>query len=202
MSNEVFYQISADKLVALAAFGEAASEGAQGLMAVINVIANRTRDPNQFASQSILNATGSVYHAVILNPCQFSVFNDGSSTHCPKADPGRQRLVNLISTFSSAIMTNAVLNQAYQLSQMLFLGTLADNTGGATHYYNPAAASPSWASVIPFVGQIGNHLFYSVYPAYMRVREVATTLAESPWTYIIGISLIGILIYFYKRRKR
>lgn len=201
MTNEVFYKLSASKLVALTALGEAATEGTQGLMAVINVIANRTRDPNQFADQGILATTNSVYHAVILKPCQFSVFNDGSSIHCPKIDPGRQRLVNLISTFDTAVKTNAVLNQAYQLSQMLFMGVLADNTGGATHYH-ATYVSPTWAATTPLIGQIGNHIFYSVYPAWQRVRGAATALAGSPWTYIIGISLIGVLIYFYKRRKQ
>jgi hypothetical protein len=193
MSNEVFYQLSADKLVALTAYGEAASEGAQGLMAVINVIANRTRDPNQFADQNILASTGSVYHAVILKEGQFSVYN--------ASDPQRPKMIQIAQNFDSYANTNKVLNQAYQLSQMLFLGTLEDNTGGATHYH-ATYVSPSWAATIPFVGQIGNHLFYSVYPIWKRAREITTTLAASPWTYIIGFSLIGILIYLYKRRKQ
>lgn len=194
MSNEIFYQLSTDKLVALTAYGEAASEGAQGLMAVINVIANRTRDPNQFADQNILASTDSVYHAVILKPYQFSVYNS--------SDPQRSKVVQIAQNFDSYMKTNAVLNQAYQLSQMLFLGTLTDNTGGATHYYNPSLANPSWAASMSFVGQIGNHVFYSVYPIWKRAREIVSTLAESPWTYIIGISLIGVLIYLYKRRRQ
>lgn len=196
MGNEIFYSLPANKLLALAAYGEAASEGTEGLMAVVNVIRNRTKEPSKFANQVILNTTNSIWHAVILKPCQFSSFNDGSSSYCPKADPVRAKLVTLMNTWDNAIQSNSVLNTAYQVSNMVFNNTLADNTAGAT-FYHAAYVSPTWASTIPFIGQIGQHLFYG----YKTVTETVTKFVKDYTPHIvIGIICITTLLILNKEK--
>lgn len=195
--NALFLSLPTQQLLALVAYGEAATEGGAGLMAVINVIANRTKD-SQFIDSSISAATGDKYKAVILKPCQFSCFNSGIITACPKLDPQRAKLTSLAQTFSSSVMTNTALNQAYQLSGMLLMGTLADNTSGATHYHT-AAVSPSWAPTMTMIGSIGNHIFYTVYPAWKRVREV---VEASPIATAIIIGIIGFATFYILRKRR
>ena len=188
--NDIFLTIPADKLLALTAYGEAASEGTEGMMAVINVVLNRMKDLTQFGDSSILAQTGSAYHAVVLKAKQFSVFN--------ASDPGRSRLESLAASFNSAVLTNKVLANAYDIAKMAIQGMLSDNTGGSTHYH-ATSVMPSWASTIPLIGQIGNHIFYSVYPAYARVRQVTSVAIETlkPYTTYIIIALVaagGLLI--------
>jgi spore germination cell wall hydrolase CwlJ-like protein len=43
-------------------------------------------------------------------------------------------------------------------------GELVDNTGGATHFYNPHAARPFWGRPEDFTSRIGNHQYVRVYP--------------------------------------
>lgn len=185
MSNEVFYALSADKLIALCGYGEASDEGAYGMMAVINVIRNRAKDPGQFANPSILSQTGSVWHAVILAPNQFSPFNTGTSA--------RTKMESMAASFDSLVNTNSALAQAYQLAQMLFMGTLEDNTSGAT-YFHATYVSPAWAQTIPFIGQIGTHLFYGY-------KTITTVIAENPVTTFVVTGIVaGGILYYAKRR--
>lgn len=77
--NRIFLNLQTVELLSIAAYGEAANQGTDGLMAVINVIRNRTLS-NQFIDSEIYSLTGDIYKAVILKPCQFSMFNDGHSS--------------------------------------------------------------------------------------------------------------------------
>ncbi len=69
---------------------------------------------------------------------------------------------------------------------MAINGTLEDNTYGATFYYAPSGVSgePSWASTIPFIGQIGTQLFFgsgisaAVSGAVASVEQQVSTLTE------------------------
>lgn len=185
MSNQVFYTISADKLTALTAYGEARNEGAEGMMAVMNVVRNRTKNPGKFADKDILAATGSVYHAVILNPYQFSPYN--------VSDQQRPKMEMIAANFNSYLLSDVSLSKAYELSRMMFTGVLTDNTYGAT-YFHAAYVTPSWASVIPMIGQIGNHIFYG----YKTVTDI---IQENPTaTAIVGfIAAVG--IYFIMKGR-
>jgi spore germination cell wall hydrolase CwlJ-like protein len=194
MSN-IFYTLPPDKLIALTAYGEAATEGTEGLMAVINVIINRMRDPQSYADKSILSQTNSLWHAVILKPYQFSIYN--------AADPSRQRMEYLARTFDNAVQTNPILSTAYKLAQYAVNGTLADNTGGSTHYHADYV-SPAWSKTLERITQIGRHIFYSAYPAWQRVRAVIGEAVEavSPYTIYILFGLMGLGAVLYLKRKR
>lgn len=194
--NQVFIALSPAKLLALTAYGEARGEGAEGMMAVLNVIRNRTADPS-FWDQTIYNATGSPWHAVALKEKQFSVFNFG--------DSNRPLLVSLAEKFDSAVKTNSLLAQAYQLAQMMLAGTLTDNTGGAV-YYHEKSLTPSWASSFINLGKIGNHIFYATTASLERARRAAAEVTEvltsavsevppANWILLIALGLGGLLLY-------
>jgi len=150
--NLLFLSLSVDRLLAITAYGEAASEGGEGMAAVLNVIRNRAAGVSQFGDAEIYSLTGSPYHAVILKKAQFSMYNIGNAVR-----PTAERMAN---NFDSEVQSNSKLNQAYGIVTMLINGQLADNTGGAT-YYHTTYVNPSWASAMALLGQIGNHLFYS-----------------------------------------
>jgi hypothetical protein len=213
--NLLFLSLPVDKLLAIAAYGEAAGEGAEGMAAVLNVMRNRAANVSQFGDSEIYSLTGSPYHAIILKKAQFSMFNIGNSVR-----PIAERMAN---NFDSEVQSNSTLNQAYGIVTMLINGQLADNTGGATYYYNPSLASPSWASSMVLLGQIGNHLFYSpsgvtlasVSPLTSVIPDVSVeyAAAEAPpeylqagfdlnsimWFLIIGAG-IGIFIEMIRRK--
>lgn len=43
-------------------------------------------------------------------------------------------------------------------------GDLVDNTGGATHFYNPHISNPFWGRSEDFTTRIGDHQYVLVYP--------------------------------------
>ncbi|MBT9171456.1 MAG: hypothetical protein DDT18_01832 [Actinobacteria bacterium] len=183
--NRLFLSLPVDRLLALTAYGEAASEGAEGMMAVINVVANRLRNPRAFADRRILSATNSSWHAVILKPYQFSAFNLN--------DPVRPRLERLARTFDSSIGINPALNQAHRLARMGVAGSLADNTGGATHFHT-VDIFPTWARFKERVGQIRRHIFYRAHPVLTRVRETGAPFV------LLALALAGVYILLRRRR--
>lgn len=203
--NMPFITMPAERLLALTAYGEAANQGAQGMMAVLNVIANRARDLGTYGYQPIYAMTRSPWHAVALKPFQFSAFN--------MTDPVRAKLETLAASWDSAVASNAALAQAYQLAQMTTSNLLADNTAGATHYHTTAIL-PSWAGTITKVGQIGSHIFYSAYPSWDRVRGAIASVkqaitdvfaveeGEVPWALIALLALGAGGIYYATRRRR
>lgn len=184
-----FTTLPAEVLLTLTAYGEAASEGAEGMMAVLNVVNNRAKALSTYGDSAILARTGSPYHAVILKKLQFSAFNEG--------DPVRPKLEAIANNFSSNLLTNSALNKAYTLAKDLLQGTLPDNTNGSTHYHR-YDITPYWSASIEKIGQIGNHIFYSALPIWQRVTQIAA----KPMTITIVISLLfGLLIMqYYKSR--
>lgn len=50
--------------------------------------------------------------------------------------------------------------QAMTLAEGIYAGTVPDNTGGATHYFNPSVVLPSWAEKMEYIKSIGHHDFY------------------------------------------
>lgn len=189
--NEIFLGLLPEQLLALAAYGEAASEGGEGMMAVLNVIINRANFPDTYADTDILNAGYSVWYAVTLKYKQFSAFNMG--------DPVRQKLVNFANDFQGSILSNTVLGQAYNLAQMAVAGSLQDNTGGSTNYH-AASILPDWAGTLDKIGQIGNHIFYSALPVAQRIRQYVGIVAQSPITYIIIAGLAYVAYKIIKKR--
>lgn len=188
--NEIFLGLAPEQLLALAAYGEAASEGGEGMMAVLNVIINRANYPDTYADADILYSGYNVWYAVTLKPKQFSAFNIG--------DPVRQKLVNFANDFQGSTLSNTVLGQAYNLAQMAVMGTLQDNTGGATNYH-ATSILPPWAGTMDKIGQIGNHIFYSALPVAQRIRQYVGIAVQSPITYII---IAGLAFVAYKILKK
>lgn len=204
--NELFYSVPADRLIALTIYGEARNQGAEGMIAVANVIYNRARYPrteSNWFSNIIYNATGSIWHGIILAPKQFSAFNLN--------DPVRSTLVNLVNRWDSAMMSDSKLRQAYDIGLLALSGQLADNTYGATHYYNPAVASPTWAVTPKYelIGSIRNHVFHTVLPLWQRTREAITAAGEyvvkkpivAAESGFVVLLLLGAGIYMFSKRR-
>ena len=105
------------ELLAKTIQAEAGNQGAQGMMAVGNVIMNR------------LGKGGSLPD-VILAPGQFSPWN--SVTGYAGGAQG-QDMAKLKPS-----------EQAYKTADMLLSGNYEDITGGATHFYNPSISNPAW----------------------------------------------------------
>lgn len=186
--NILFLSLPVDQLLAITAYGEAASEGGEGMMAVLNVIRNRAANVEVFGDREILNLTGSPYHAVILKEKQFSMYNLGTIS--------RQIAEDLARNFDSKILSNSILQTAYNLAQMLLSGQLADNTGGAD-YYHATYVSPSWAPKMYKTVQIGRHIFYASSATEIvqpTTAALATFVPEEPFPEE-GATLVDYLKY-------
>lgn len=122
--------------LALTLQAEAGGEGFEGMVAAGAVIANRVR----------VGGYGKGLYGVIMKPGQFSAWN-GVTGYAGGA---------------GAINMNALRpsEAAIRAADLIISGKYVDPTGGATHYYNPAAANPAWGQRSG--GQwmrIGNHVF-------------------------------------------
>jgi uncharacterized protein (TIGR02594 family) len=118
-------------------FGEARGESNAGREAVAHVVINRVNS-HRFED---------TVAGVCLQPSQFSCFNAN--------DPNRP--IILAETLDS---TNAVFQECIAVAQSVITGAVADNTGGATHYYAKTIAAPAWTVGATFTVEIGVHRFY------------------------------------------
>lgn len=123
-------------LLATTLQAEAGNQGPVGMMSVGSVIMNRLKNP----------AYGSDLHQVILQPGQFSAWNNYTGyasgvggLNMNEITPGKQ---------------------AYMVADQILDGNYNDPTGGALHYYNPNTANPAWGQRSGGQWkQIGDHLF-------------------------------------------
>lgn len=112
---------------------EAASEGAQGMQAVINVIQNRAGHNNR------------LLYRVARHPGSFSAVNNLSTD----------------TAIARAKKQVAIFKMALELASDAVSGQLTDLTQGATHYDNVKRfGKPYWARSYRQVAVIGNHVFY------------------------------------------
>lgn len=143
--------------LALTAIGEARGDDADGSsleerVAVMCVIRNRVR----------AGRFGSNWGAVIFQPKQFSCWNDEDSNRAlllSLSDGMKQQPLQHLPQWLFALYA-----ETYGLAQLVYQNTILDHTGGATHYYAPAAmkpagSMPSWALGKMFK-QIGSQRFY------------------------------------------
>jgi len=149
-TDQAFLSLPDLELLALTAYGEARGEGNAGMAAVLSVIGNRS-GLSGFSDRNIFSATGSLYKSIILKPRQFSMYNE--------SDPQYQIILRIAKNFSSHLQNNTLLRSAYSLANDLVAGNLPDSTKGATHYH-AVSVSPYWAATLPYLTQIGNHIFY------------------------------------------
>ena len=103
--------------------------------AVASVILNRAANPRWW---------GQDLRGVLLAPLQFSCWNPN--------DPQYER----IRTVTAA---DAKFRECQDVTARAMASQIVDRTGGADHYYNPAAANPSWARGRTPSAVIGNHRF-------------------------------------------
>ena len=182
MSN-IFLNKSPVELLALTAYGEARSEGVAGMKAIINVILNRIKNLKRFADKNLLFK--SPYHAVILKPYQFSMFN--------QSDLQYNKIKTISNNFNKYLLTDSYLNLAYQIAKSGIRGMLTDNTKGANHYHT-INIKPSWSSSLIKTVQIGKHVFYKTAKSMLK--------QSTPYISITLILLIsGISLYLLNKRK-
>jgi N-acetylmuramoyl-L-alanine amidase len=123
-------------------WGEARSEGYQGMLAVAWVIKNRASRPSWW---------GDTITEVCLKPSQFSCWNSD--------DPNRRLLDNLTIDDDQYLI-------AVGIAHLVVAGVLSDPTNGATHYFTkrkPVWAKvwpPAWSTEMPQVAEIGRHVFF------------------------------------------
>jgi hypothetical protein len=128
-----FTQAENINIMAATLIGEAGGEGAEGMQAVANVIMNRAGGDFKKVG------------AVCLQPYQFSMWNK------------KQKQVE---TVVASAQKHPRWSIAVNLVQKAMSATLPDVTGGATFYFNPKLAMPSWAEKFNKTDRIGNHVFY------------------------------------------
>lgn len=129
------YTMDETELLARTLMGEAGGEGEHGMLAAGSVIDNRRRS-GRYGGDSL--------RGVIMKPGQFSMWNGVT---------GYARGEGANDAWRGAVDPTAM-----SVAQRIVSGQYDDPTGGATHYYAPAAADPSWARGRPYQ-QIGNHRF-------------------------------------------
>lgn len=137
------------EVIAAILIGEAGGEKSPGMQAVLNVMQNRTKQPNSATS---------IYY-VATKKWQFSAYNRVSVSK-------KWTEAKMVAYFRRHVN----YKKAYQLIYHLNHGNIDDVTGGATHFYNPdkVKTAPSWAPVkfggknkkAKFTVQIGSHLFF------------------------------------------
>ena len=142
-------------------YGEAGGESDTGKAGVASVLKNRLAS-GQF---------GPDMQSVIMAPKQFSLWNAGD----PAGDNARKLSTN---------------SPTYQRIGSIYDGVMSgqtpDPTGGATHYYNPRAASPAWGPKLAAQNDvtIGNHRFVGAGPSgpngASSVAAAAPTASSAP----------------------
>lgn len=134
------------RLLAATMWGEARSEGEDGMRAVAHVMVNR-----------IGPRFGETLSTVILSPRQFSVWNRG--------DPNRRLVLNLVANpepYTSG--ENALAwERAQTIAREVLSGQSVDPTGGSL-FYHTRAVRPRWAPYGVGRQTIGAHIFYADVP--------------------------------------
>jgi N-acetylmuramoyl-L-alanine amidase len=140
-----FYNLD---VLARTIYGEARSEfsqpegGLSALVAIANVVMNRTRAPQRF---------GKTLSEVCLKPYQFSCWN--------MKDPNYQ----IISSVQSG--DNPVFDLCWHVAENVYQKKWPDLTQGSDHYYASwLSYPPAWAKGIKPNARIGQHLFFKLYP--------------------------------------
>ena len=133
------------EILALTLWGEARGEGLDGQLAVAWTIRNRVFDGKD------RSWWGAGYAGVCLKSRQFSCWNQN--------DP------NYAYMSGSKVIPAAHFAQAQRAADDVIAGTVADPTGGATHYYaNNLPSPPDWAAKAKQTLHLGRHIFFKDVP--------------------------------------
>jgi spore germination cell wall hydrolase CwlJ-like protein len=151
------------RLLAATAWGEARSEGEDGMRAVAHVMVNR-----------VGARFGDDLKTVILAPKQFSVWNAG--------DPNRP-LVRNPERYARGGTSLETWQTAQEVAREVLSGQSVDPTDGAL-FYHTRAISPWWSRYGEGRQVIGAHVFYRDVPAQYRAEHarvrVMRTAARAP----------------------
>ena len=149
------YNITNAYIVAATLWGEARGEGEKGMQAVMNVIMNRVKGDFKRAKN------------IALAPKQFSMWNGVSNPEETALAAAREN------------SEDRQWQQAIRIVDLAASGKLPDITGGATFYFNPRKANPSWAKAMKKTATIGNHEFYKLLPKRkMKKGKVPVAIRE------------------------
>lgn len=121
---------------------EAASEGPEGMQAVLNVIHNR-------AGGDVNRVMG-----VVARPRQFAALDRATASRHPDYGPLIERATQ-----------DRLFSAAFDMVLAMEAGRLPDITGGADHYHAVTSEAPYWADTMQPTRQIGAHRFYRSQPA-------------------------------------
>ncbi len=134
-----FSQDTNEMLLARMIYGEARGCSPQERIAVGFTAVNRAARGRWY---------GGNLREVILRPHQYSCFN--------RNDPNRTQLMDPQQYDEQAF------EECLDVARGIISGNYEDPTQGATHYFNPRAANPSWANRLTRIGRINNsrHVFY------------------------------------------
>lgn len=134
--------------VARTACMEAASDGTDGIHAVINVIYNRAKTPGWWGDTPVDIATKASANGVH----QFSCWNAGS----PTLEWGDKLAIG------GNTADDKLFGNAFIMSNLAERKALTDITNGADSYYREGTPMPSWARDRAPVAKVGHHLFFVV----------------------------------------
>lgn len=128
-------------IMARTIWGEARSEGEQGMKAVACVIMNRF---NENIWYSKYKGEHSI-KAVCLKPKQFSCWN---------ADDPNSKMCSSVNT------NDKIFVEAIEIAKNAKNGKIKDITKGANHYFADYIKAPKWVKDMKFCIKIGRHNFY------------------------------------------
>lgn len=133
---------TAQDTLARTLWGEARSEGSEGMQAVANVVLNRVANPGWW---------GYDIESVCRKPYQFSSWNS--------TDPNLPKLL-------AVTPADPQFAQALQIAGLAVAGQLPDVTNGADSFKVTTLAWPaSWGPQVAASAVIGAHSFYRLYPS-------------------------------------
>lgn len=156
MESPLSYTTEEIQCLATNIYHEARGESLEGKIAVAHVTVNRVWDHRYpdtvcdvvYQARYYVNWKGN--RVPRRHQCQFSWYCDGKSDDIVLAD-----------RYGNAIVPNVrAWRQSMQVAQGVLEGIYPDNTGGATHYFNPDLADPHWQKVYNHVAVVDNHAFY------------------------------------------
>lgn len=137
-------------------YHEARGESLEGKIAVAHVTINRVwhhRYPDTvcgvvYQARYYTNWKGNLMPK--RHQCQFSWYCDGKPDHIVLEDRN-----------GNPILPNQrAWRESVEVARGVLAGIYPDNTGGATHYFNPDLANPNWQRVYDYVAMVDSHVFY------------------------------------------
>ncbi|MEK6854603.1 MAG: cell wall hydrolase [Nanoarchaeota archaeon] len=153
-------------LLARMIFGEASNCSDEEKIAVAYSAINRVNDGNSWNGTSL--------REVILKPAQYSCFN--------RADPNRKRVMN------PQAYDEKSFEHCLDIAGKVLAGRYNDPTNGATHYFNPNLAQPSWQHNLSRIGKIKTskglsaHKFYKEENKAQKTRKDFSKVKKKPQT--------------------